>query len=231
MTASPLRAVRAILFDLDGTLLDTAPDMTGAVNELLVEEGRAALPFAQLRPHVSHGSHGLVRIAFGDADPVEFQRRRARFLELYAQRLTTATTPFAGIDEVLETLEAAACPWGIVTNKPGWLTEPLLAHLGLARRAACVVSDDTLPERKPHPSPLLHAAAQLQIEAHHCLYVGDAERDMQAAAAAGMAAVIARYGYIGAHDALDSWGAHAQIDHPLELIELAGVARRERARA
>ncbi len=231
MSAHALTGIRVVLFDLDGTLLDTAPDMTGALNTLLREEGRPELPFARLRPYVSHGSHGLVRTAFGDEDAVEFQRLRERFLALYAARLTHGTTAFQGIDEVLATLEAIPIAWGIVTNKPGWLTDPLLKHLGLDARAACVVSGDTLPQRKPHPLPLLHAAQHISATPAECLYVGDAERDMQAALAAGMPGVVARYGYVGPHDALNEWPAAARIDHPLELLALLGCTPLERARA
>jgi N-acetyl-D-muramate 6-phosphate phosphatase len=222
---------RAVLFDLDGTLLDTAPDMIGAVNALRAEEQCAPLPADELRPFVSHGSHGLVRAALGHDDAERFERHRERFLALYAARLTRDTVPFLGMPEVLAALESAGLLWGVVTNKPAWLTDPLLAHLGLAQRAACVISGDTLAERKPHPLPLLHAAAQMSLAPVDCLYVGDAERDMQSAAAANMPAVLARYGYIGAHDAVDQWTYHRAIDRPLELFDLLPALTAERARA
>ncbi|MCB1624672.1 MAG: phosphoglycolate phosphatase [Pseudomonadales bacterium] len=208
--------VDAVLFDLDGTLLDTAPDMGAALNTLLLEEGLATLSAETIRPHVSNGSKALVTLGCGAGG--EFERRRLRFLQLYALVLDRATAPFDGIEDILTLLEADARPWGIVTNKPRWLTDPLLKALGLDRRAACVVSGDTLPERKPHPLPLLHAAATIGIDPARCLYVGDAERDMQAAAGAGMRAVVARYGYLAPADRLANWPQHGAIDHPRELL-------------
>jgi N-acetyl-D-muramate 6-phosphate phosphatase len=219
--------VSAILFDLDGTLLDTAPDMTSALNTLLVEQGREALPFAVMRPHVSHGSHGLVRLAFGDEDRVQYETLRQRFLALYSARLCVDTKPFDGMLELLDAIEASGRDWGIVTNKPAWLTDPLLQALGLHERAGCVVSGDTYAERKPHPLPLLRAAATLQTAPAECLYIGDAERDVVAATRAGMPAIVARYGYIGGHDDLATWPSHEVIDAPLDL--LAWLERRSDA--
>ncbi|HPF26905.1 MAG TPA: phosphoglycolate phosphatase [Steroidobacteraceae bacterium] len=219
--SEPTLPIDAVLFDLDGTLLDTAPDMGAALNALLQEEGQRALPAAVIRPHVSHGAKALVTLGFGvrDGDAgSEFERRRLRFLALYSDCLRSATAPFEGIEVVLAALESSGRPWGIVTNKPGWLTEPLLASLGLDRRAACVVSGDTLAERKPHPRPLLHAADVIGITPARCLYVGDAERDMQAAAAAGMRAVVARYGYLGPGDDFAAWPQYGAIDRPCDLL-------------
>ncbi|MCW5574415.1 MAG: phosphoglycolate phosphatase [Steroidobacteraceae bacterium] len=211
-------AVRAVLFDLDGTLLDTAPDMVGALNTLRAEEGLAPVPFAAARAQVSHGSSGLMRVGFPDAIDAELERLRERFLALYRRRLADETLLFPGGDLVLEHLEAAALPWGVVTNKPGWLAEPLLAALGLDRRMACLVSGDTLPERKPHPRPLLHAAQSIGVEAAACVYVGDALRDVQAARAAGMRPVVASFGYLSDSDEHRLWPAEAWIDTPDELI-------------
>jgi phosphoglycolate phosphatase len=208
----------AVLFDLDGTLLDTAPDMVGALNELLAEYDRAPLPFAALRPYVSHGSYRLVRLGFEEAGDTEHEALRQRFLTLYGARVARATLPFDGIPEVLATLERAAIPWGIVTNKPGRLTDDLLAALNLDTRAACVVNGDTLPERKPHPMPLEHAARIIGVSAQACVYVGDAERDMVAANRAGMPGIVARYGYIPAEERADDWPAIGAIDHPRELL-------------
>ncbi len=175
------RGLRAVLLDLDGTLLDTAPDMAHALNQLRIAEGLPELPFEQIRPHVSHGALRLIRLGFGEPEPARFESLRGRFLDLYRNGIAVRTRVFDGFDEVLAAIEDAGLRWGIVTNKPGWLTVPLLEALGLDRRSACVISGDTLPERKPHPMQLLHAAALLGLEPRQCAYLGDAERDVQAA--------------------------------------------------
>jgi phosphoglycolate phosphatase len=208
----------AVLFDLDGTLLDTAPDMGGALNEMRLSAGLAPLPAASIRPWVSHGAAALVRLGFGDCPPPVFETLRLRFLEVYAARLARETTLFEGGDALLEALEDARVPWGIVTNKPGWLTEPLLEALGLRARAAVVVSGDTLPEKKPHPAPLLHAAARIDRAPDRCIYVGDAERDMVAARAAGMPAVLAAFGYIDPTARSQEWPHVARIERLDELL-------------
>ena len=217
MSSAP-RPGRAVLFDLDGTLLDTAPDMAGALDALLAEHGRAPLNFARVRPQVSHGSLAVVRLGFPDADPERFAALRQRFLEIYAGRLARETRPFPGCELVLDTLERRAIPWGIVTNKPGYLTEPLLAALGLQGRAACVLSGDSLPERKPHPRPLLVAAERAGVAPADCIFVGDAQRDIQAARAAGMLPLLARFGYLGPTDDPDSWEAAGALDAPEDLL-------------
>jgi len=216
--------VGAVLFDLDGTLLDTAPDMVGALNTLRREQDLAPVPFAIARPYVSHGSSGLLRVGFPDADADEIERLRERFLALYNDRLADETTLFPGGDILLAHLEAAALPWGVVTNKPGWLAAPLLAELGLEPRMAVLVSGDTLPERKPHPRPLLHAAEAIGIDPLACVYVGDALRDIQAARAAGMRPVVASFGYVAAADAHHLWPAEAWIDALTDLIGWLGSA-------
>jgi N-acetyl-D-muramate 6-phosphate phosphatase len=210
---------RGVLFDLDGTLLDTAPDMVAALNALRAEHGVSALPFAHARARVSHGSVALVRLGFPRAPEGEFETLRQRFLDLYAARIAEETVPFPGMEQLLGTLEANRIPWGIVTNKPGWLTERLLEALGLRRRAASVVSGDTFPERKPHPRPVLAAAAELGVAAEQCLFVGDAERDVQAALAARMTAIVALFGYLGPADRVAEWQAHGCIDTPLEVLD------------
>jgi 2-phosphoglycolate phosphatase len=210
--------VRGVLFDLDGTLIDTAPDMVAALNELRAEEGLGPLDFALARTQVSHGSTGLVRLAFPGMEPVRFEKLRERFLAIYNERVARNTRLFDGAVEVLEALEDCRRPWGIVTNKPGFLTKPLLDAIGIGLRAACVVAGDTLPERKPHPAPLLHAADLLGIPTRHCIYVGDAERDILAARAAGMPVLLARYGYLGPEDRPEEWGATAEIGHLRELL-------------
>jgi phosphoglycolate phosphatase len=225
-----MRRAAAVLFDLDGTLLDTAPDMVGALNRLRVEEGRDPLPFTAVRASVSHGAMRLTQVGFPEAEGAEFERLRLRFLQVYAANLAHETVLFPGLDAVLQRFEAEGIPWGVVTNKPGWLTDPLLDHLDLARRACCVVSGDTVAERKPHPLPLLHAAALTGVDPRHCVYVGDAERDIVAGRAAGMWTVVAAYGYLGAGDDPNAWSPHGIIHHPeqvadwLDLPHLEGAA-------
>ena len=209
----------AILFDLDGTLLDTAPDMIGALNRLRVENRREPVAFAEARAHVSHGALRLVRLGFPEVDDATLERLRLRFLELYARNLADGTCLFPGIAEVLAALEAEPLPWGIVTNKPGWLTDPLLDRLGLLERACCVVSGDTVAERKPHPMPLLHAAQATGVPPEQCVYVGDAERDIVAGRAAGMQTVVAAYGYLGPDDEPSLWNPHGVVERPEELLD------------
>lgn len=217
--SAPLRA-RAALFDLDGTLLDTAPDLAAALNVLLAEERREPLELATVRPHVSTGAiavvhRGFPEIAVGSAD---FEALRLRFLDHYSAALAVHTRLFPGFEAVLATLEAQQLPWGIITNKAGWLTEPLLDALGLRIRAACVVSGDTLKVRKPHPDPLLLAADRVGVPAADCVYVGDALRDVQAARAAGMVPLGARYGYLNESEQPDSWPVAGWLEQPRDLL-------------
>ncbi len=178
--------IKAVLFDLDGTLLDTAQDFHESLNDLRAEENLPPLTFETVRAQVSHGGHALVRLGFGTLPPDAHEALRMRLLNIYRKRLARHTRLFEGGDEMLVELERRGIAWGIVTNKPGWLTDPLLIELKLHERARTVVSGDTLPERKPHPSPLLHAAQALRVAPRECVFVGDAERDCQAAQAAGM---------------------------------------------
>jgi len=210
---------QAVLFDLDGTLLDTAPDMIGALNRLRQEESLTPLPFAAVRSSVSHGAVRLIKVGFPDAQGAEFERLRLRFLDVYASNLAGGTRLFDGIEAVLSSLEADGLPWGVVTNKPGWLTDPLLQSLGLAQRACCVVSGDTVAERKPHPLPLLHAASLAGVAANRCVYIGDAERDIVAGRAAGMQTVVAAYGYLGDDDRPESWQADGIITQPARIVD------------
>jgi len=211
--------LRAVLFDLDGTLLDTAPDMVGALNALRIERSLAPLPFETVRGAVSHGAARLVRTGFADADADTFARLRDRFLEIYRGALGRQTKLFPGMEQVLGALEGWRLKCGIVTNKPGWLTDPLLLELGLNARFACVVSGDSVAERKPHPLPLLHAAGLAGVDALECIYVGDAERDVQAAHAAGMPAVVANYGYVLPEEQPLTWGAQGYLEKPLDLLD------------
>jgi phosphoglycolate phosphatase len=208
---------RGALFDLDGTLLDTAPDIAGAMNTLLREQSRDELPFALLRAQVSHGSAAVLRLGFADVDEARFAALQSRLLSIYSQRIAECTLPFDGFEVTLGALDAAGIPWGIVTNKPGWLTDPLLQALDLYQRAACVVSGDSLTERKPHPRPLLVAAALMDRTPDECV-VGDAQRDIDAARAAGMLALGARFGYLGPDDKPDSWQAAAWLETPGDLL-------------
>ncbi len=208
-----------MLFDLDGTLLDTAHDLADALNELRRREGLEPLALARIRDFVSHGSSALVRLAFPRVSESEFLSLRDRLLEIYGGALAVHTRPFEGMLELLEHLERERTPWGVVTNKPQSLAEPLLEALGLARRAAVIVGGDTLPERKPHPLPLLYAAGRLGVAPAETVYVGDAERDVLAARAAGMRAVVACFGYIGPAEDPHAWPADAWVASPRELLE------------
>jgi N-acetyl-D-muramate 6-phosphate phosphatase len=210
--------LRAILFDLDGTLLDTAPDMVGALNALRVEEGRTPLPYDTVRAVVSHGSARLVKLGFAEASPERSLGLQQRFLEIYRAALSVGTRLFPGMEEVLDALAARRLKAGIVTNKPGWLTEPLLEELRIRERFACVVSGDTVAERKPHPMPLLHAAELARVGPDECVYVGDAERDVQAAHAAGMPALVANYGYLREDEDSTSWGGDAYLEQARDLL-------------
>lgn len=218
------RQVTALLFDLDGTLVDTAPDLALALNRLREENGSAPLPYSEIRPCVSIGSSALVRLGFPhiDSDSPHFDRLRARYLELYAADLLVESRLFPGMERVLKEAVAAALPWGIVTNKPAFLTDPLVAKMGLD--TPCVVSGDTTDQRKPHPKPMWHASELLGVEASGCLYVGDAERDIQAGRAAGMTTLGARFGYIEPGSDPEQWGADGLIDHPHEILEWIGAA-------
>jgi 2-phosphoglycolate phosphatase len=210
--------LRAILFDMDGTVLDTAPDMAGALDVLRAEQGLAPMPFETVRCAVSHGAARVVKAGFPGAEGDEFASLQRRFLEIYRGALSRGTQLFPGMEEVLDTLTKLGLKSGIVTNKAGWLTEPLLADLGLRARFDCVVSGDTLAERKPHPLPLLHAAQLAGVAPGECIYVGDAERDVQAAHAAGMAALVANYGYLRADEDSTTWGGDGYLREALDLL-------------
>jgi N-acetyl-D-muramate 6-phosphate phosphatase len=220
---SPRRALRGVLFDLDGTLLDTARDMAEALNRVRIAEGLERLPFEQLRPLVSHGAPRMIRHAFGEPEASRYESLRARFLDCYRDALAVHTRPFDGFDRVLAAIEDAGLRWGVVTNKPGWLAAPLLKEVGLAARCGCLVAGDTLPERKPHPLPLLHAAGLLALEPRECAYVGDAERDVQAARNAGMIPLVAGFGYLGDGEDPAAWNPDAIFARPVELLDWLGL--------
>lgn len=210
--------LEAVLFDLDGTLADTAPDLGEAANVLLREEGQAAKPLEFLRPYTSQGVRGLLKAAFDiDSSHPSYQPRAQRFLDLYAERLCQATRLFDGIPELLDTLEAHDLGWGIVTNKRMRFTDPLVERLGLTPRTVCVVSGDTTAEAKPSPLPILHACQLLDCQPQRTWYVGDDRRDIVAGKAAGCFTVAVSYGYLGDSGPVDTWGADLIIDHPAEL--------------
>ncbi|MEX0734304.1 MAG: HAD-IA family hydrolase [Steroidobacteraceae bacterium] len=217
------RDLRGVLLDLDGTLLDTARDMAQALNRLRLTEGLEELPFEMIRPLVSHGAPRLIRLGFGELDAAHYESLRTRFLDFYRAALAVHTCLFAGFEEVLIAIEQAGMRWGIVTNKPGWLTNPLLEQLSLAGRCGCVVSGDTLAERKPHPLPLLHAASLLRLEPRACVYVGDAERDVQAARNAGMIPLVAGFGYLNDGEDPAAWRPEAVFGRPEELLVWLGL--------
>ncbi|MBI3899090.1 MAG: phosphoglycolate phosphatase [Gammaproteobacteria bacterium] len=212
--------LRTVLFDLDGTLADTAPDLAAALNKVIADEGRAPLPFATIRPWVSHGANALIRLGFNKGpNDVDFAELRSRLLSYYAADVCRATRVFPGVPELLATLRRRDIGWGIVTNKPGFLTDPLVAQLNLVHPPACVVSGDTTQNRKPHPEPLLHACTLADARPAECLYVGDAERDIQAGRDAGMKTLVALFGYIGADESPAQWGADGMVQAPLEILE------------
>jgi 2-phosphoglycolate phosphatase len=219
-------AARAVLFDLDGTLADTAPDLGGAVNRMRLRRGLEALPIERLRPVASAGARGMLAAGFAVApDEAGYEALRDEFLAEYESALDRDSRLFDGVPACLEALAARGLRWGVVTNKATRFTLPVLAGLGLAEGAAVVVAGDTTPHAKPHPAPLLEACARLGLEPRQAVYVGDDLRDMQAARAAGMPAIAAAYGYLG--DGLDvaHWPCDARIDSPEALLSLLDEGR------
>ena len=214
-------SIKAVLFDLDGTLVDTAPDLAAALNQIIIEEGMSPLPLAEIRPHVSKGGLALVKLAFEQIrSEHEIEPLRLRFLEYYSEHIADHSRLFDGFDEVLQTLENTSIPWGIVTNKPSWLTEPLLQKLRLDVRSAVTISADTTAYKKPHPLPLITAAERIQVDCQNCMYIGDDPRDVEAGNAAKMTTVIAKYGYISDNADLQQWQAKHLIDHPQQILQL-----------
>jgi phosphoglycolate phosphatase len=214
------RAVEAVLFDLDGTLIDSAPDLGGAANDLRVARGLPALPIEQFRPHAGTGARGMIGIAFGLGPKDDgFDELRQAFLARYAQRMLESTSVFGEMLPVLDALEAAGLPWGVVTNKLLHLAEPIVAGLGLNERAAVLIGGDSTPFSKPHPEPLREAARRLQRDPARCVYIGDDARDIQAGRGAGMATLAAAWGYLGIGEPVHAWGADAVIDRPGELLQ------------
>ncbi len=213
--------IEAVLFDLDGTLADTAADLGAVLNRLRTEAGQPPLPAETIRPHVSKGVRGLLGVGFALAPGDDhYAALHQRFLACYDDSLCVATTLFEGAADLLERLDAESIKWGVVTNKTSRYTLPLMQALGLARRAACIVSGDSSPRPKPAPDPLLLASVLAGADPARCLYVGDDLRDMQAARAAGMGAIAAAWGYLGDDLPLEEWGADTIIRSPAEVFGL-----------
>ena len=216
----PKSCSRAVLFDLDGTLADTAPDLARALNRVRAAHDLAPMPVEVTRSYTSSGARGLLKVGFGlNPGDERYEALKLQFLEFYAAEICIDTRLFDGMAELLDRLDQHPLPWGVVTNKAERFTLPLLQGLLLEGRAACVVGGDTTGRLKPHPEPLLHAAAALQLRPSDCLYVGDDLRDVQAAPAAGMRVLAARYGYLGDGGAIESWQADAVIEHPREVLD------------
>ena len=215
----------AVLFDLDGTLIDSAPDLAGAGNELRVARGLSPLPYEAFRPMVGSGARGMVGIAqqLGPADS-DFPAARDEFLRRYEARMTRETRVFGEVPLLLQNLGRHGIPWGIVTNKAARFAEPVVRSLGLDRTAAALVCGDTTPQAKPHPAPLLEAARRVGVDASDCIYVGDDLRDVQAGRAAAMGTVVAAWGYLGLGDAIEAWGADHIIQSPPDLLNLWAMA-------
>lgn len=213
--------MKAILFDLDGTLVDTAPDLGYALNLQLKKYGKPALTDAEIRPFASHGSKGLLGLGFGiTPEDTNFIQMRNEYLNLYETVLTRSPLLFDGMQAVLESIVKKGLSWGIVTNKPSRFTIPLIKSLKLDQEAICVISGDDAPQPKPSPATLLLACKQAQVEPEQCIYIGDAARDIQAGKAAGMRTIIAMYGYIDETDKPLTWGADAVITAPNDILAL-----------
>ncbi|MGQ0443191.1 MAG: HAD family hydrolase [Methylophilaceae bacterium] len=213
--------ISTIFFDLDGTLVDTAPDLGYALNLQLARHGKPQLSDATIRPFASHGSRGLLELGFGiTPSDAHFLALREEYLALYNQVFTRSPKLLEGIEALLEAIEKRSLKWGIVTNKPRRFTQPLVASMGLHQRAACVVSGDDAAQPKPSPATLLLACRLASAKAEHCIYLGDAERDIAAGKAAGMKTAVALFGYIDSADRPQTWGADTMITAPIELLRL-----------
>ena len=216
----PDHGVRAMLFDLDGTLIDSAPDLVSCVQDVMRARGAQPLPFESLRPMVSRGMRGLLTAAYGAdfIDSNEYPDVLVQCLKLYSGRLAEQSRPFPHMREVLDGVARKRIPWGVVTNKPEYLTRPLLEALGLADACAVAVGGDTTAHSKPHPEPMLFAAARLGVKPQHCIMLGDDPRDMQAARNAGMTGLAAAWGYFPPNEDLSTWGAAAVLNAPQDLL-------------
>ncbi|MCR4303630.1 MAG: HAD-IA family hydrolase [Gallionella sp.] len=211
--------IKAVLFDLDGTFADTAPDLAAALNHTRASRNLPPLPLDEIRPQASHGSRGLLKIGFGiEPGHPDYDTLRDIFLDYYERNICVHTRLFGGMAQLIGELKLRGIKWGIVTNKPHRYTVPLMQALGYADRASCLVSGDTCALAKPHPEPMLKACQIIGVAPAQCLYLGDDLRDMQAANAAGMAGIIANYGYVGDNASIGNWNAQGSVDKPTELL-------------
>lgn len=223
---------RAVLFDLDGTLVDTAPDLGYAANRVRADAGLAPLPVADYRPVASAGARGLLKVAFGiDPDHADFPARRESFLAHYRTHLARESRPFDGVERALAAFEQRGIAWGVVTNKPQWLTDPLMVALGLAGRSAVTIGAQDGLKPKPAPDALLMACAALGLKAADCVYVGDDRRDIDAARAAGMPVLAAAWGYVGHGEPIERWGADEILPAPGDLLKLCAPDESTRGQA
>jgi 2-phosphoglycolate phosphatase len=219
------RIASAVLFDLDGTLIDSAPDLGAAADEMRTSRGLPSLPLARYRHMAGAGARGMLGIAFGiTPDAPEFGELREEFFQLYERRMLRNTHVFTGVRELIEALVSQALPWGIVTNKASRFTDPLTASIPLFGTARAIVSGDTTPFAKPHPEPLLEAARRLGVDPGRCVYVGDDERDIVAGRAAGMRTIAVTYGYMGANADVTLWKADVAVESPLDVLKWLNMA-------
>jgi len=216
--------IKAVLFDLDGTLIDSAPDLGAAADLMRTRRGLPSLPLECYRPFAGSGARGMLRVALEKApgDP-DYEDLRIEFLGLYESCMFDRTRPFAEAAELLDALTERGLRWGVVTNKAERFAKPLTASMRMFAGAGAIVGGDTTPFSKPHPEPLLEAARRLSLPPHQCVYVGDDERDILAGKAAGMHTVAARYGYLGDGMSVSGWGAHAEVNNPLEVLKLIAL--------
>jgi len=225
MTMTAFADVRAVLFDLDGTLIDSAPDLAGAVEDMRAKRGLPSLDLSVYRPMAGAGARGMLGVGFGLApDDPGFATLREEFFQSYERRLTLKTRVFDGVSDVIQRLEQQQLPWGVVTNKASRFTEPLTLAIALFDSASVIISGDSTAYSKPHPEPLLEAARRIGIAPGHCVYVGDDERDIVAGQAAGMNTVAVAYGYLGVQADLHRWGADAVVNYPGQLLQLLALA-------